>query len=286
MSTEPLLQDAAGESEECTLFDKLAQLVPPERQAEYYRVLAHTKTLDPDDEMLRILEAMGVLALLTRETPSAIADERMQLKEVLESSLEQTEVARERILEYVRVLESRLADLPGELEAGLDPHKIAKLLGESLRQHFLKSGLPDTAQSLRVTATDLTNAQKQFSEVCQRMYHPNMGIAAQVSTANDRVVYSVECRAREIDKLLNQLGRHVVRVWLPTIATAAFVIGLWAGIQVERFHEPDVVAPVYSSQTAGATHQPEQVSPATKHIPKHPQESAKRHAVHSGSVRP
>ena len=55
-----------------------------ERQAEYYRVLAHTKTLDPDDEMLRILEAMGVLALLTRETPIAIADERMQLKEVLE----------------------------------------------------------------------------------------------------------------------------------------------------------------------------------------------------------
>src|SRR5487761_1320628 len=98
----------------------------------------------------------------------------------------------------------------------------------------------------------------------------------------------MECRAREIDKLLNQLGRHVVRVWLPTIATAAFVIGLWTGIEVEveHFHEPDVVAPVYSSQTAGATHQPEQVSPATKHIPKHPQESAKRHAVHSGSVRP
>jgi hypothetical protein len=286
MSTEPLLQDAAGESGECTLFDRLAQLVPPERQAEYYRVLAHTKTLDPDDEMLRILEAMGVLALLTRETPSAIADERMQLKEVLEGSLEQTEAARERMLEYVRVLESRLADLPSELEAGLDPQRIAKSLGESLRQYFLKSGLPDTAQSLRVTATELTSAQKQFTEVCQHMTHPNMGIAAQVSTANDRVVYSVECRAREIDKLLNQLGRHVVRVWLPTIATAAFVIGLWAGIEVESFHKPDIAAPVYSSQTVGPAHQPEQVSPATKHISKHPTKNAKHHVVHSGSVRP
>lgn len=286
MSTEPLLQDAAGESGECTLFDRLAQLVPPERQAEYYRVLAHTKTLDPDDEMLRILEAMGVLALLTRETPSAIADERMQLKEMLESSLEQTESARERILEYVGVLESRLADLPSELESGLDPQRIAKLLGESLRQHFLKSGLPDTAQSLRVTATELTSAQKQFTEVCQRMTHPNMGIAAQVSTANDRVVYSVEYRAREIDKLLNQLGRHVVRVWLPTIATAAFVIGLWAGIEVERFHKPDVAAPVYSSQTVGSAPQPGASLSATKHITKHPPESAKRHPVHSGSVRP
>ncbi len=286
MSTEPLLQIAADESGECTLFDRLAQLVPPERQAEYYRVLAHTKTLDPDDEMLRILEAMGVLALLTCETPSAIAEERMQLKEVLESSLEQTEAARERILEYVGALESRLADLPSELEAGLDPQRIAKLLGESLRQHFLKSGLPDTAQSLRVAATELISAQKQFAEVCQCMTHPNMGIAAQVSTANDRVVYSVECRAREIDKLLNQLGRHVVRVWLPTIATAAFVIGLWAGIEVERFHKPDVAAPVYSSQTVGVTPQTGASLSAPKHIPKHPQQNVKHHAMHSGSVRP
>ena len=54
---------------------------PEERQAEYYRVIAHTRTLSPNDEMLRILEAMGVLALLTRETPAAIAAERKLLQE-------------------------------------------------------------------------------------------------------------------------------------------------------------------------------------------------------------
>ena len=51
-----------------TMFDSLARLVPDELQAAYYRVLAHTRTLSPGDEMLRILEAMGVLALLTRHT--------------------------------------------------------------------------------------------------------------------------------------------------------------------------------------------------------------------------
>jgi hypothetical protein len=67
-----LLNLVGTESESQTLFDELAGLVPPERQAEYYRVIAHTRTLIPNDEVLRVLEAMGILALLTRETPAAM----------------------------------------------------------------------------------------------------------------------------------------------------------------------------------------------------------------------
>ena len=72
---------AAGEP---TLFDSLARLVPKDLQTAYYRVLAHTRTLSPDDEMLRILEAMGTLALLTRHTPKDIADERERFQEMFE----------------------------------------------------------------------------------------------------------------------------------------------------------------------------------------------------------
>jgi hypothetical protein len=49
----PTLVADAGEP---SLFDSLAQLVPKELQAPYYRVLVHTRTLSPDDEMLRILD--------------------------------------------------------------------------------------------------------------------------------------------------------------------------------------------------------------------------------------
>jgi len=49
---------AGTEPEKQTLFDELAGLVPAERQAEYYRVIAHTRTLSPNDEVLRVLEAM------------------------------------------------------------------------------------------------------------------------------------------------------------------------------------------------------------------------------------
>jgi hypothetical protein len=47
-TTPKLVASAAGEP---TLFDSLARLFLKELQAAYYRVLAHTRTLSPDDEM-------------------------------------------------------------------------------------------------------------------------------------------------------------------------------------------------------------------------------------------
>lgn len=81
-----LLNLAGAESGSQTLFDRLAGLVPAEGLVEYYRVIAHTRTLSPNDEMLRLLEDMGILALLTRETPAEIAAERKSSRKILESA--------------------------------------------------------------------------------------------------------------------------------------------------------------------------------------------------------
>src|SRR5260370_41737975 len=154
MRTAPLTSNLeavpAGES---TMFDSLARLVPDELQTAYYRVLAHTRTLSPDDEMLRILEAMGILALLTRHTPKDIADERERFQELLELHRQFSDEAQQKMLGLVRELEARISDLPGGIKAGLDPQQIAKMLGESLRQHFLQSGIPDTVKALQATSS-------------------------------------------------------------------------------------------------------------------------------------
>jgi len=256
MSTEPVLQSITGEPVEVSLFDRLAQFVPAERQTEYYRVLAHTRTLRPDDELLRILEAMGVLALVTCETPAAVANERVQLQELLASVLEQTDAAREQMFKYVHVIDARLSGLPRELESGLDPLRIAKLLGESLRQYFLKSGLPDTAQSLRSTVTELTSAQKQLSEACKRMTYASESMTSQVDSTSVHVIRSVETTAGIIRDLLNELARHVVRIWLPTIAAAAFALGCIAGIKFESWQScpaPPQIVPQTSNQSVDPT---------------------------------
>src|ERR1700685_82920 len=99
MSTAPTNADSIyGVAGEPTLFDSLARLVPKDLQTAYYRVLAHTRTLSPDDEMLRILEAMGTLALLTRHTPKDIADERERFQEMFELHQQFSEEAQQKTL--------------------------------------------------------------------------------------------------------------------------------------------------------------------------------------------
>jgi hypothetical protein len=70
--------------------DELMNIIATAKTNEYWElamycaaVAAGTRTLSPDDEMLLIIEAMGVLALLTRHTPKDIAEERT-LSELLE----------------------------------------------------------------------------------------------------------------------------------------------------------------------------------------------------------
>jgi len=239
---------------EPTLFDSLARLVPEELQTAYYRVLAHTRTLSPDDEMLRILEAMGILALLTRHTPKDIADERERFQELLELHTQFSDEAQQKMLGYVRELESRIALLPGEIEAGLDPKQIAKMLGESLRQHFLQSGVPDTVKALQGTSTAMTSAQKELSTALRNLSDSHGGIVAQVEYANNRLTYSLESRAKTVDTLLHEWKSDLLRIWIPLIAGAAMLVGLFGGIEIQGCRD--------SAPAATATPTPGQTVPA------------------------
>jgi hypothetical protein len=218
---------------EPTLFDSLARLVPEELQTAYYRVLAHTRTLSPDDEMLRILEAMGILALLTRHTPKDIADERERFQELLELHRQFSDEAQQKMLDYVHELESRIARLPGEIEAGLDPQQIAKLLGESLRQHFLQSGITATVKGLQTTSAALTTAQKELSTALRTLSDSHGGVVAQVESANSRLTYSLESRAKTVDALLHELKGDLLRIWIPLACGATLLVGMFCGMEIQ-----------------------------------------------------
>ena len=213
MSTVPTLHELdeaqAGES---TLFDSLARLVPEELQTAYYRVLAHTRTLSPDDEMLRILEAMGILALLTRHTPKDIADERERIQAMLDAHLQFSDEAQEKMLGYVHFIEGRLAELPSEIEAGLDPQQIAKILGESLRQHFVSSGVPETVAGLQATSTAMGNTQKQLIGALRDLTDRDGGVAARVESANRQIVQAIERRTRTLDELVHEFKTDLLRI--------------------------------------------------------------------------
>jgi predicted secreted protein len=267
MSVVPTLQSLevvpAGEP---TMFDSLARLVPDELQAAYYRVLAHTRTLSPDDEMLRILEAMGILALLTRHTPKDIADERERLQELLEAHQQHSEQAQQNMLGYVHELESRLADLPGEIEAGLDPKQIAKLLGESLRQHFLRSGVQDTVSVLQTTSAAMTGAQKELSAALRTLSDSHGGVVAQVERANNRIEHSLESRVRTMDALLQEWRSDLLHIWIPMVAGACMLIGLFSGMEIQGCRD----APAVTSSTTTAVPAPPWLLKLRRRLPETP----------------
>lgn len=258
----------AGES---TLFDSLARLVPEELQAAYYRVLAHTRTLSPDDEMLRILEAMGVLALLTRHTPKDIADERERFQEMLDLHRQFSDEAQLKMLGYVHELEARISDLPKGIKAGLDPQQIAKMLGESLRQHFLQSGVPDTVKALQVTSATMTSAEKELTTALHSLSDSHGGVVAQVERANNRLEYSLEGRAKAMDALLHEWKSDLLRIWIPLIAGAAMLIGLFGGIEIQGCRD--------ATPTAAAT-------PMPTAIPTVPNAESQANGVPTGGPKP
>jgi hypothetical protein len=242
MSTSPALPHLdEAEAGESTLFDSLARLVPPELQTAYYRVLAHTRTLGPDDEMLRILEAMGILALVTRHTPKDIADERERIQEMLDLHLQFSDESQQKMLEYVHFIEGRLAELPSEIEAGLDPQQIAKILGESLRQHFVQSGVPDTVAGLQATTAAMGSVQKQLSGVLRELTDRDGGVAAKVESANRSLVQSLERRTRTLDELLHEFKTDLLRIWIPLATAATMLIGLFAGMEIQGCRDSEPV---------------------------------------------
>jgi hypothetical protein len=255
-----LLSLAGTEPEGQTLFDELAGLVPAERQAEYYRVIAHTRTLSPNDEMLRILEAMGILALLTRETPAEIAAERKQLRKILEASASQAGAVEKRMEAYASRLESRLAQLPKELETGLDPPRIAKLLGESLRHCLQQFGLPDTARALGQSCTEMNSVQRQLVSVLREIAHPDIGVIARTKSVNDSLLRSMTSRAQQMDDFLVKLEKQVWAIWLPVVATAALALGFTLGtwFASERQPAPETTNAARWQQRLDATDQASQ----------------------------
>lgn len=226
-STQP--NDGFGET---TLFDSLARLVPDDLQANYYRVLAHTRELSPNDEMLRILEAMGILALITRHTPKDVADERERLQSIFTDHVKLSTDVEKKILSYVSLLDDRIAQLPKEVEACLNPRQISDLLGETLRQHFVQSGIKETANGLRATTGAMSAIQAKLAKELSAVSDPHWGILAQVERANRDFSRSLQSRTDILDRLMGKFRNDLLRIWIPLIAAASMAIGLYIGLQV------------------------------------------------------
>jgi hypothetical protein len=77
-----------------------------------------------------------------------------------------------------------------------------------------------------------------------------------VERANNRLEYSLESRAKTFDVLLHEWKCDLLRIWIPLIAGAAMLIGLFGGMQIQGCHDAAPTAATMPTETPAPTAQP------------------------------
>ncbi len=147
---------------ETDLIDRIANALPAELRADYYREIRHCRFLPENDEMLRILRVMQFLVVLLVDVPARMATERQQFEEIVASALDALQEMRQSTAAHQAQIDQRLAQLPKAIADGIKPETIASTINENLRQQFLKSTIPETADGLTIAAAQIKKATAEF----------------------------------------------------------------------------------------------------------------------------
>jgi hypothetical protein len=199
--------------------------------------MLYFRHLRPEDELLRLVEAIGLLALLIREAPHALAREREQMAQLLETSVATIHAAGEAGQTYQRQLDRRLRTLPADLADGIRPEAIARAITESLRQQFVQSGLPGTADALTAISRQLTQATGPFQRAAEQL-SACAARADEARRASDQMSASVanatETARRTLDTVRREFRLEWMRaVWL--LCGTAVLFGMLLGVLFERW---------------------------------------------------
>lgn len=165
------------------LIDRVADALPAEVRADYYRELRHCRSLPENDEMLRILRAMQFLVLLIEEAPGRVGVERGLIENLLNQIKDHLRETLDASQEYHAQLESRLTALPDSIANGISPEAIAATIKENLRQQFIRSTLPETVEALSATSQQMKKVCGEFSTTARTLGDAYRGAAQDASRA-------------------------------------------------------------------------------------------------------
>ena len=118
-----------------------------------------------------------------------------------------------------------------------------------------------TVKGLETTSAAMMSAQKELTTALRNLSDSHGGIVAQVECANDRIRNSMENRVKVLDALLHEWKNDMLRIWMPLVAGAALLIGLFAGMGIQGWRD--------SAPAATAT-----PTPATVRVAPAPQQEA------------
>ena len=260
---------AVTDSQEPDTLDRIANALPPDVRADYYREMRHLRSLPENDEMLRILRAMQFLSALIFDAPLRTATENEKLKGMFAEAFETLRELVQSMKAQQTQLDQRLAQLPHTVAAGLDPARIAASINESLRQQFLQSTIPETASALAVTSAQMKKGNVELMQTARELSDMHRGIVGETRQA----AASLKSESSELRKQAAN-SKQIFDRGKRASFSAVLIFGLSAGLALEYWFQrsffpstPQIVCA--SAEPSPQINTPSTKAPATKPRVKH-----------------
>ena len=239
------------------LIDRIAGALPEEVRAEYYRELRHCRSLPENDEMLRLLRAMQFLVLIIEQAPSRVAEERERIDKVLASAIDNIGSMSAASEAYQRALSRKLADLPADIASGISPAAVAGEIREILRQEFMRSTIPKTADDLAVVSDRMKKVCVEFATASDSLSSVYRGAAEDARRAVGSLNAEISEAAATAVRFTREVAEKCSKAYrwaLLMAAAGSLVMGLALGMMFERWllFPPDGVSQQAAAKTGSA----------------------------------
>ena len=256
-------------SEAPDLIDRIANALPEEIRAEYYKELRHCRSLPENDEMLRLLRAMQFLVLLIEQAPSRVAEQRELLDKLLASTVDKVSKMNAATETWRLALERQLTALPADIAYCIRPEAVAQTINENLRQEFIRSTIPQTAEALAAVSGQMKNTCSEFTTNASQIGHAYRGAAEDARKAVASLKSEMSQAAETAERFTREVAEKsskVYRLSLIMLGVGALIIGLAIGMMFERWlisgQAPVAAAAVTQPVTVQSAPPPVQDEPA------------------------
>jgi hypothetical protein len=209
------------DSSKLNLIDHIGAALPVEVQADYYREMIHCRSLQENDEMLRILRAMQFLTLLMTQVPERVVKERERLEKTCRENRS-----------YLETIDQRLLQLPGFVAAGISTETIVASVDKKLQEAFIQSAIPDTASKLKATVSLIEAVNTRFVAAADELSNSCRGAVRQAGEAITNMKQAIARASDTAGRAAEQLstGFHAQDWWSVWVLTAlALLLGFSLG---------------------------------------------------------
>ena len=227
-----------SDSVEPDLIDRIANALPESVRSDYYRELRHCRSLPENDEMLRVMRVMQFLTILMIQVPAEVAAERKRLEELFRSAMQKIEENLRSSLTYQKLLDERLSCLPDQIKHGISPDVIAGKINESLRQQFVKSTIPETAEALALAAEQMKQTTAEFGRTAGHLTDSYRGAAAHAERSISEITSSIGHAAETAGLATQELTstfRHEYWWAISALSGLALILGIGIGILFQQW---------------------------------------------------